>query len=333
MSGPVLKLDGLRVEYGRRGPLAKPPVVAVADVDLELRPGETLGLVGESGCGKSSLARAVMGFEKPVRGSVQIEGTDIARLRPAELRRLRRRFQMVQQDPFSGFDPRGRLGNLLNEVLAIYRIGSAEFRRERVAAALAAVGLAERFLDRLPHELSGGQLQRVSIARAFLLEPALVVLDEPVSALDVSVQAQVVNLLLDLQRERDNAYLFITHDLGVLRAVAHRVAVMYLGRIVELGSIDEIFGAPKHPYTAALLDAAPSPDPYVERTRERIVLRGDLPDPRNAPPGCAFASRCFLRVRLGSPDRCTIERPLLRIVGPAHEAACHFTADPTPISA
>jgi oligopeptide/dipeptide ABC transporter ATP-binding protein len=231
---------------------------------------------------------------------------------------------MVQQDPFSGFDPRRRVSELLREPLDIFRQGTVAEREAVVRKAVQAVGLSEAHLDRLPHELSGGQLQRVSIARAFLLEPQLVVLDEPVSALDVSIQAQVVNLLVDLQQERDTSYLFITHDLGVLRHVAHRVAVMYLGRIVELGTVDQLFESPAHPYTKALLDAAPVPDPFIERGRERLILRGELPDPRNQPVGCAFAARCWLREQLGNPESCVTERPVAQPVADGHEVACHF---------
>jgi oligopeptide/dipeptide ABC transporter ATP-binding protein len=302
---------------------AEPPVRAVEGVSFEVKRGETLGLVGESGCGKSSVGRTILRLQEPTSGSAIFEDTDVFALDRRALRQLRRRMQIIFQDPYSSLNPRMRVGSAVAEGIEIHRLATGAEVSRRVDALLREVGLDPSYARRYPHEFSGGQRQRIGIARALAVEPAFIVCDEPVSALDVSVQAQVLNLLGDLQRDRGLAYLFIAHDLAVVRQIAHRIAVMYLGRIVEEGETSSLLGDPRHPYTVALLSAVPDPDPV--RRRARIVLGGDLPSPSNPPPGCAFHTRCFHPLK---DQRCRTELPLLRPVG-GTLAACHY-AESTP---
>jgi oligopeptide/dipeptide ABC transporter ATP-binding protein len=303
---------------------AAPPVRAVRGVSFEIAQGETLALVGESGCGKSSVGRTVLRLQEPTSGTAEFDGVDLFSLDRVALRRMRRRMQIIFQDPYSSLNPRMTVGAAIGEGIEIHRLASGKELGARVGALLEEVGLDPGYARRYPHEFSGGQRQRIGIARALAVEPSFIVCDEPVSALDVSVQAQVLNLLADLQRERGLAYLFIAHDLAVVRQIAHRVAVMYLGRIVEEGATESLLQQPRHPYTVALLSAVPEPDPTLRRSR--IVLGGDLPSPSNPPSGCPFHTRCFHPAR---DERCRTEVPALRQVG-ASRAACHY-AETTPV--
>jgi peptide/nickel transport system ATP-binding protein len=324
----ILEVRGLEVVYDERRRIfagAGSAVRAVNGVDLELRAGTTLGLVGESGSGKTTLGRAVMRLIEPTRGSIKISGRELVGLSESELRPSRREFQIVFQDPRASLNPRHRVAEILTEPLEIHGLRpSRAGRAEHVGELLELVGLPRAYAARLPHELSGGQRQRVGIARALVLDPKLIVLDEPVSSLDVSVRAQILNLLERLQGELGIAYLFIAHDLAVVRHVASDIAVMYIGQIVESGPAERVYTAPLHPYTAALLSAVPVPDVRRERRRRRILLPGDPADPRNPPTGCPFHTRCWLRQRLGSPERCVTEPPRLGPIGGGHRSACHF---------
>jgi oligopeptide/dipeptide ABC transporter ATP-binding protein len=314
------------VKYYQSGGLfarSAPPVRAVDGISFEVAQGETLALVGESGCGKSSVGRTILRLQEPTRGKAIFDGVDVFALERDELRRLRRRMQIIFQDPYSSLNPRMTIGAAIAEGIEIHRLAPKAEIPRRVAALLEEVGLDPGYARRYPHEFSGGQRQRIGIARALGVEPAFIVCDEPVSALDVSVQAQVLNLLGDLQRHRGLSYLFIAHDLAVVRQIAHRIAVMYLGRIVEEGATDQLLSDPRHPYTVALLSAVPEPNPSVRRSR--IVLRGDLPSPSNPPPGCPFHTRCFHPMK---NERCRVEVPLLRPVQ-LTMAACHY-AESTP---
>ena len=301
-------------------------VYAVDGVDLQIRRGETYGLVGESGCGKSTLGKAILNLEPPTEGSVILDGTDIASLRGEELRRRRKDIQMVFQDPMSSLDPRQSVESLLVEGMRAHGLDTdGASTKKRLRELLAAVGLPAAALTKYPHEFSGGQRQRIGIARALSVEPKLIVADEPVSALDVSVQAQVINLLEELQDEFDLTYLVVAHDLAVVRHISDRIGVMYLGGLVEEACADDLYGQPLHPYTRALLSAVPVPDPTIEDTREQILLTGDLPSPSNPPPGCRFHTRCPWR----QETRCDDERPPLRVVqidgvDPSHRVACHW---------
>ena len=301
-------------------------VRAVDGISFAVERGETLALVGESGCGKSTTARLALRLIEPTSGRVRFEGQDITALGGGELRRLRRRMQIVFQDPFASLNPRMTVGEILEEPLVVHRIGDRAARRERVSQLLGLVGLAPYHAARYPHEFSGGQRQRIGIARALAVEPALVVCDEPVSALDVSIQAQVVNLLKDLQGRLGLSYLFIAHDLAVVKHVADRVAVMYLGRIVEIGPKEQVFANPRHPYTRVLLSAIPRPDPHRKLARQ--VPGGDVPSPANIPPGCRFHTRCSFVV-----DRCRVEDPALHALEPGHFAACHRAEELPPAEA
>ena len=308
----------------RRGVLSRISgwVRAVDGVSLRIAPGETLALVGESGSGKTTTGRCILRLLEPTSGSIVFDGVDLLALEPRAMRRMRRLIQVVFQDPYGSLNPRMKAGSIVREPLDIHRIGAGRRERdEMVAALLRRVGLDPSMRDRYPHEFSGGQRQRIGVARALSLKPRLIVADEPVSALDVSVQAQVINLLIDLQDEFGIAYLFIAHDLAVVERIADRVAVMYLGRIVEVGTRQEIFRNPLHPYTRALLQAIPIPDPA--RARERSVLRGDPPSAAQPPPGCRFHTRCPSVI-----EACPREDPPLLEVAPGHWVACHLYPEP-----
>ena len=320
---PLLVVRDLVKHYHATGIFgaSAPPVRAVDGVSFEVGRGETLALVGESGCGKSSVGRTILRLQEPTSGSAVFEGIDLFPLDRGELRRLRRRMQIIFQDPYSSLNPRMTVGAAVAEGLEIHRLATSKEIPGRVAALLQEVGLDPSYAGRFPHEFSGGQRQRVGIARALAVEPTFIVCDEPVSALDVSVQAQVLNLLADLQRDRGLSYLFIAHDLAVVRQIARRIAVMYLGHIVEEGPTEALLSRPRHPYTLALLSAVPEPDPAQRRSR--IVLGGDLPSPSNPPPGCPFSPRCF---HPRKSERCTREVPQLRPVD-STTVACHYAED------
>lgn len=294
-------------------------VKAVDGLDFDIKEGETLGLVGESGCGKSTTGRSILQLYRPTAGSVVFQGQDLVQLKGEELRKMRRNMQMIFQDPYASLNPRMTVGDIIGEPLEVHNIAKGKQKKERVEELLKVVGLNPYFVNRYPHEFSGGQRQRIGIARALAVQPAFIVCDEPISALDVSIQAQIINLLEELQQQFHLTYLFIAHDLSVVRHISDRIAVMYLGKIVELADRDALYQNPLHPYAKALLSAVPIPDPVVEEKRERVILTGDVPSPVKPPSGCRFHTRCPIAV-----DRCKVDDPVFRDTGQDHWVACHL---------
>lgn len=325
MSEPLLKVENLKVHFPVKGGImmrARAYNKAVDGITLDIHPGETLGLVGESGCGKSTLGKTIVRLLKPTEGTVVFDGQDVSHLSRAHMKPIRREIQMIFQDPAESLNSRHTVGSLIGEAFDIHGIGDPDWRAQRVLELLDQVGLPASAAERFPFEFSGGQRQRIGIARAIALEPKLIICDEPVSALDVSIQSQILNLLLELQRDMQLSYLFIAHDLAVVKHVSDRIAIMYLGQIMEMGGADEVYEAPKHPYTRALIAAIPEPDP-ARRGRAKEVLQGDVPSPIDPPSGCVFHTRCPY-----ATDECREEKPALRDVtapaGVQHQVACHY---------
>ena len=325
MTTPLLRVEDLKIHFPIKGGVllrSREENKAVDGVSLTIENGETLGLVGESGCGKSTLGKAIVRLLEPTAGRIEFNGRDVTRLSRGAMKPVRREIQMIFQDPAESLNSRHTVGNLISEAFEIHEIGEPAWRRERVLELLAHVGLPPGAVDRFPFEFSGGQRQRIGIARAVALEPKLIVCDEPVSALDVSIQSQILNLLLALQEEMGLSYLFIAHDLAVVKHISDRIAIMYLGRLMEVGGADEVYAHPKHPYTRALIAAIPEPDPS-RRGQDKVVLEGDVPSPIDPPSGCVFHTRCP-----HAEPRCSAEVPVLRDViasdGISHQVACHF---------
>ncbi len=327
VDGALVEVEDLKVYFPIRSGIVLDrhvgDIKAVDGVSLDILRGETLGLVGESGCGKSTVGRTILRLYKPTEGRIVFDGTDITRLGEEELRPLRRQMQMIFQDPFASLNPRHSVGRIVGEPLRTHGLAGRRAAAGRVRELLGIVGLPADAASRYPHEFSGGQRQRIGLARSLALNPDFVVADEPVSALDVSIQAQIINLLENLQKEFELTYLFIAHDLAVVRHISDRIAVMYLGIIVEISPAEELYDNPLHPYTISLLSAVPIPDPEVETKRETILLAGDLPSPANPPPACRFHTRC----PYVQPTRCKTEVPPLRKLGEGHLAACHWAEE------
>jgi peptide/nickel transport system ATP-binding protein len=327
MDGALVELSDLKVYFPIKSGLVLDrhigDVKAVDGVSFEIRRGETLGLVGESGCGKSTVGRAILRLYEPTSGQIVFDGQDITNLGESDLRPLRRRMQMIFQDPYSSLNPRHSVGRMISEPMRVHRLGSRRVAGARVRELLERVGLPADAASRYPHEFSGGQRQRIGLARALAVNPDFIVADEPVSALDVSIQAQIINLLESLQKDFELTFLFIAHDLAVVRHISDRIAVMYLGTIVEVSPAEELYDNPLHPYTISLLSAVPIPDPVVEQQRETILLAGDLPSPANPPPACRFHTRCpYIQ-----ETRCTTEVPQLRKLSDGHVVSCHWAED------
>ncbi|MHB8674006.1 MAG: ABC transporter ATP-binding protein [Candidatus Limnocylindrales bacterium] len=327
----LLSIRGLKKYFPITGGILKRTlgqVYAVDDVSLDIRRGETFGLVGESGCGKTTLGRTVIKLVPPSAGEVVFDGVDVFALRGEALKRMRRRMQIIFQDPVASLNPRMPVSDLIGEGLLAQADrengwGRRSIRDQRVGEYLEAVGLRRDYARRYPHEFSGGQRQRIGIARALALEPEFIVCDEPVSALDVSIQSQIINLLVDLRTRFNLTYLFVAHNLSVIEYISDRVGVMYLGKLAELADVVELYKRPRHPYTIALLSAVPNPDPRVRK--KRLVLEGDVPSPANPPSGCRFHTRCWLRTRLGNPENCATDEPAFRDIGAGHRVACHYS--------